>query len=154
MAWATSSCLGLSVCGNPRYYGASWSGDVVNVPVTPIQRLTFSRHDVSDMLARLFECPVFDQLSCRPPDAENQKSSHSRMLSEAAGHSHSTTYRWNFECTLQSDELEIVRESDGKRVTVRQRAEFNPQVSRRREQMRGDAERIGLDLEEVTLVRE
>src|ERR1700722_2405581 len=57
MAWATSSCLGLSVCGNPRYYGASWSGDVVNVPVTPIQRLTFSRHDVATCLLACSSAP-------------------------------------------------------------------------------------------------
>ena len=37
---------------------------------------------------------------------------------------------------LQSDELEIVREPDGKRITLR---------------LSGDAERIGLDLEEVAL---
>ncbi len=98
------------------------------------------------MLARLFECLLFNQLSCPPPDAENQKSPNSRMLPEAGGHSHSTSYLWNLECTLQSD---------GKRTTLRLSGRIqSANVQELREQMKGDAERIVLDLEEVTLVRE
>jgi uncharacterized protein YlaN (UPF0358 family) len=56
---------------------------------------------------------------------------------------------------LQSDELEIVRESDGKRTTLRLSGRIqSANVEELREQMKGDAERIGLDLEEVTLLRE
>ncbi len=51
--------------------------------------------------------------------------------------------------------LEIVRESDGKRTTLQLSGRIqSANVEELREQMKGDAERILLDLEEVTLVRE
>ena len=51
--------------------------------------------------------------------------------------------------------LKIVRESDGKRTTLRLSGRIqSAKVEELREQMKGDAERIVLDLEEVTLVRE
>jgi anti-anti-sigma regulatory factor len=49
--------------------------------------------------------------------------------------------------------LKIVRESDGKRTTLRLSGRIqSANVEEFREQMKGDAERIVLDLEEVTLV--
>ena len=51
--------------------------------------------------------------------------------------------------------LKLVRESDGKRITLRLSCRIqSANVEELREQMKGDAERIVLDLEEVTLVRE
>jgi len=51
--------------------------------------------------------------------------------------------------------LKIVRKSDGKRTTLRLSDRIqSANVEELREQMKGDAERIVLDLEEVTLVRE
>ncbi len=51
--------------------------------------------------------------------------------------------------------LKIVRKSDGKRTTLRLSGRIqSASVEELREQMKGDAERIVLDLEEVTLVRE
>jgi hypothetical protein len=51
--------------------------------------------------------------------------------------------------------LKIVRESDGKRTTLRLSGRIqSAKVEELREQMKGDAERIVRDLEEVTLVRE
>jgi hypothetical protein len=51
--------------------------------------------------------------------------------------------------------LKIVRESDGKRTTLRLNDRIqSAKVEELRQQMKGDAERIALDLEEVTLVRE
>ena len=51
--------------------------------------------------------------------------------------------------------LKIVRESDGKRTTLRLSGRIqSAKVEELREQIKGDAERIELDIEEVTLVRE
>jgi len=51
--------------------------------------------------------------------------------------------------------LKIVRKSDGKRTTLRLSGRIqSASVEELREQMKGDAERIVLDLDEVTLVRE
>jgi hypothetical protein len=51
--------------------------------------------------------------------------------------------------------LKIVRGSDGKRTTLRLSGRIqSANVEELREQMKGDAERIVLDPEEVTLVRE
>ena len=51
--------------------------------------------------------------------------------------------------------LKIVREPDGKRTTLGLSGGIqSAKVEELREQMKGDAERIVLDLEEVTLVRE
>jgi anti-anti-sigma regulatory factor len=51
--------------------------------------------------------------------------------------------------------LKIVRKSDGKRTTLRLSGRIqSANVEELRERMKGDAERIVLDLEEVTLVRE
>jgi anti-anti-sigma regulatory factor len=51
--------------------------------------------------------------------------------------------------------LKIFRKSDGKRTSLRLSGRIQyANVEELREQMKGDAERILLDLEEVTLVRE
>ncbi len=56
---------------------------------------------------------------------------------------------------FSSMSLKIVRESDGKRTTLPLSGRIqSANVEELREQMKGDAERIVLDLEEVTLVRE
>ena len=76
------------------------------------------------------------------------------MLSETGRPSHSTAYILESGMHVFSPmTLKIVRKSDGKRTTLRLSGRIqSANVEEIREQMKGHAETIVLDLEEVTLV--